>query len=122
VRQSQIEGVGNPGASYFMEAGYIARDDISIYNTMGSTVRFNPRSAPTGNSPAFQAKPSLRGRVINQRAIPMLPAATAPIQNWQRLEAKGASQRKLPISETASGATTYAVMNHNFSCGDMQRV
>lgn len=35
VRESQIDPGSNPGARYFVEAWYVVRDDIDVYNTMG---------------------------------------------------------------------------------------
>lgn len=37
VRESQFSGAEQTGATYFFESWYLAREDINIYNSMGST-------------------------------------------------------------------------------------
>lgn len=115
TRESQIDPVVNPGASYLFEAWYLVRDDIDIYNSMAS-VSGMPNYVAASRQWAFGNQANYRlGPVIDRWVGPDQPDANA--RNSELASAEG--HVRLAVKATALGDGNwrydYAVMNLDFA-------
>jgi hypothetical protein len=112
VHESELDPVRNAGASYYVDAWYVIRDDANIYNTMGWRT-FVPAfvggtwELTVGNT--FQ-----NGAVIDHWVDPASPSATQ--RNVEAVTPRG--RVKLAMKATAIGGGLYrydyALMNFDF--------
>ena len=112
VMEQDIEPLTNAGARYFVEAWYVVRDDVNIFNTMGWR-----EVAPTWNGATwefpvagdFSEGPALHAWVN--------PAALAADQDSALLETPdGRVSVSVAVTDLQDGTWRYdyAVMNHDF--------
>jgi hypothetical protein len=113
VSEAQIDSALQPGAMYWFESWYLAREDINIYNSMASITVTPSRSGtiwPIASANDFRLGPA--------------------IDRWVARNASGANERNIALS-TAEGHTQiavkardignglwrydYVVMNHDFA-------
>ncbi len=113
VRENEIEAGSNPAARYFMEAWYVVRDDINIFNTMGYQ-EFSPNWQTSVWNETLQA-----GFVLGSALDVWVPRGTQSQTQWR-------SELDLPnghihiaskVSDLAGNQTQYdyVVMNYDFA-------
>lgn len=112
VRESAIDQAANPGASWLFESWYIVRDDVNIYNTMGTrpfTATYGGGVWTAGDSAAMKL-----GSAIDRWNE--TPGAFA--SNLSELSVPG-GHTKVAVRVTDLGNGTwrynYAVMNFDFA-------
>lgn len=112
VMEQDLDTLANPGARYFIEAWYVVRDDVDIFNTMGWREVTPTWNGATWEFPVagdFNEGPALDAWVN--------PAAPAPGQDSVVLETGDGSVRVSAIVTDLQDGTwryDYAVMNHDF--------
>jgi|CXWL01.1.fsa_nt_gi hypothetical protein len=120
VHESQLRSANNPGASYFVDAWYVVRDDSDIYNTMGYR-----QVVPVFNGTWLLSNPSetgfVRGPVINAWVDPANPGANA--RNVEINTPEGQVRVAVRATQRTSGLWhyDYAVMNFSYSRADVRR-
>ena len=112
VRESDLDPARNAGATYYMDAWYVVRDDANIYDTQGWRT-----FAPTflGSSWFIAIGNTFHnGAVIDEWVPPASPSATQ--RNTEAVTSNG--HAKLAVKVTAIGAGLYrydyALMNFDF--------
>ena len=113
VNESQFSGAGQTGATYLFESWYLARQDINIYNSMGTVQAGFTRNATTwsvtGNN-AYKLGPA-----IDRWVDPSNPGANA--RNVEVVTPEG--RLKVAVKATSLGGGLwrydYAVMNLDFA-------
>lgn len=110
VAESELVPALNPGATYYIDAWYVVRDDANIYNTMGWRT-FTPAFA-SGNwnvplGPAFH-----NGSVIDE----WVGAASATQRNTEVVTARGRLKLAVKVAALGGGQFRYdyALMNFDF--------
>ncbi len=119
VNESQLRSLTNPGATYFMDAWYIVRDDRDIYNTMGY-VRVQPVFTNTwqlGISGPFTTGPA-----INAWVNPTAPGANATNVEIATPEGRVRVAAKASLLANGLWRYDYALMNIDFSRAQVERV
>jgi hypothetical protein len=115
VRESDAAPSLNPGASFYLEAWYLVRDDVDIYNTMR-----NARGSATWTGSAwtnfvYEAGSHLSGPVIDR----WVPAGTSQADAMSRELATPEGQARMAVRVTDLGSGSfrydYALMNFDFS-------
>ena len=113
VRESQFSGTAQAGATYLFESWYLAREDINIYNSMGTTRATFTRGSSiwsVGGNDQYKLGPAI-DRWVN-------PAA--PGANARSVEIATSEGRvKVAVKATSLGGGRwrydYAVMNLDFA-------
>ena len=113
VRESQFSGTAQAGATFLFESWYLAREDINIYNSMGTTRATFTRGSSTwsvGGNDQYKLGPAI-DRWVN-------PAA--PGANARSVEIATSEGRvKVAVKATSLGGGRwrydYAVMNLDFA-------
>ena len=113
VNESQFSGVGQAGATYLFESWYLARQDINIYNSMGTVqagFTRNPSTwSVTGNN-QYRLGPA-----IDRWVDPSNPGANA--RNVEVVTPEG--RLKVAVKATSLGGGLwrydYAAMNMDFA-------
>jgi hypothetical protein len=111
--ETSIDPALNPGASYLFEVWYVVRDDIQIYNTMGTrpaTFAWMPQ--PAVWSMATQT-PTRLGPAIDRW---IAPGAGAGVRNDELATPEGHAKVAVRTTDLGNGQTRYdfAVMNFDF--------
>jgi len=112
VMETELASGSNPGARYFMEAWYVVRDDINVFNTMGWREVEPAWNGATWEFPVvagFREGPALDAWVD--------PSAPAPGQDSALLEVDAGRVRvSVVVTDLEDGTWRYdyAVMNHDF--------
>lgn len=112
LMERDLEPSANPGARYFVEAWYVVRDDVDIFNTMGWREVTPAWNGATWEFPVagdFSQGPALDAWVN--------PAALATGQDSVVLEtADGSIRVSVAVTDLQDGTWRYdyAVMNHDF--------
>lgn len=119
VNESQLRSAGNAGASYFMDAWYIVRDDRDIYNTMGF-VRVQPAFVSTWNLNI--TGPYTSGPVINHWVNPTAPGPNATNVEIVSPEGHVRMAAKAGLLPNGLWRYDYAVMNFDYSRASVERV
>jgi hypothetical protein len=113
VRESQFSGAGQTGATYRFESWYLARQDINILNSMGSTRATFTRNSTTwsvGGNDQYRLGP-----VIDRWVDPTAPGANA--SNEMVSTPEGNLKVAVRATDLGNGQWRYhyAVMNLDFS-------
>ncbi|GAA0721034.1 BACON domain-containing protein [Dokdonella soli] len=118
VGESQISATANPGASWLFESWYLARDDINIYNSMGTVAtaqNWSPPNPPAQGFWGISASGYKLGPAIDRWVSPTAPPANTG--NTELAVTEG--HAKLAVKATNLGGGIwrydYAVMNLDFS-------
>ncbi|HRQ63438.1 MAG TPA: hypothetical protein PKZ76_00995 [Xanthomonadaceae bacterium] len=115
VRESDMAPSLNPGASFYLEAWYLVRDDVDIYNTMR-----NARGSATWTGSAwtnfvYEVGSHLSGPVIDR----WVAAGTTQADAMSRELATAEGHARLAVRVTDAGGGLfrydYAWMNFDFS-------
>jgi hypothetical protein len=112
LMEQDLDPSANPGARYFVEAWYVVRDDVNIFNTMGWREVTPTWNGATWEFPVagdFSEGPALDAWVN--------PAALAAGEDSALLEtADGRVRVSVAVSDLLDGTWRYdyAVMNHDF--------
>ncbi|MEX0914681.1 MAG: hypothetical protein WD397_00640 [Wenzhouxiangellaceae bacterium] len=112
VMETELVSGSNPGARYFMEAWYVVRDDINVFNTMGWREVAPAWNGATWEFPVvagFREGPALDAWVDS--------SAPAPGQDTALLEVDAGRVRvSVVVTDLEDGTWRYdyAVMNHDF--------
>jgi hypothetical protein len=113
--ESQIDPAVNAGARYFIEGWYVVRDDVAIFNTMGTrplTFAWNPSSQlwNIGNQPSFRL-----GSVLDRWLETTAPAAIS--RDALLTTPEGDVRVTVRVRALGNGRWRYdyAVMNFDFS-------
>lgn len=112
VMEQDLDPLAYPGARYFVEAWYVVRDDIDIFNTMGWREVTPTWNGATWEFPVagdFNEGPALDAWVN--------PAALTPGQDSVVLEtADGNVRVSVAVTDLQNGTWRYhyGVMNHDF--------
>jgi archaellum component FlaG (FlaF/FlaG flagellin family) len=112
VNEAQISTSVNPGATFLFESWYLAREDINIYNSMGTVASTQNWSGTVWGISATTYK--------LDSAIDRWVSPTAPPANAKNSElAVGEGHARLAVKVTDNGNGTwrydYAVMNFDFA-------
>ncbi|HEY6942202.1 BACON domain-containing protein [Dokdonella sp.] len=112
VGESQISLGANPGATFLFESWYLAREDINIYNSMGTVATTQNWNGSVWGISASTYK--------LDSAIDRWVSPTAPPPNAKNSElAVGEGHARLAVKVTDNGDGTwrydYAVMNFDFA-------
>ena len=112
VRESQVSGAANQGATYMMDSWYLAREDINIYNSM-ATVTATPQF--TGGNWTFPDSNYKLGAAIDRWVNPASPPANA--MNSELAVAEGHAKVAVKAVDLGGGnwRYDYAVMNFDFA-------
>ncbi len=112
VGESQISTAVNPGASWLFESWYLARDDINIYNSMGTVATMQNWS---GSVWGVNASGYKLGPAIDRWVSPSAP----PLNAGNTELAVGEGHAKVAVKATNLGGGSwrydYAVMNLDFA-------
>ena len=117
THESQLDPAVNPGATYLIEAWYVARDDIDIYNSM-ATEQITPTWIPGSPGLWYPANPTnyRLGPAIDRWVDPTSPPGNA--QTTELAPAEG-GHTKVAVKATDLGNGSwrydYAVMNLDYS-------
>ena len=113
VRESQFSGAAQTGATYLFESWYLAREDINVYNSMGTTRATFTRSGSVwvvGGNDQYKLGPAI-DRWVNP-AAPGTNARTTALATPE-------GQAKVAVKATDLGGGRwrydYAVMNMDFA-------
>jgi len=114
VGESQISLVANPGATFLFESWYLAREDINIYNSMGTVVSTQNWNS-TNNTWSISASTYKLDSAIDRWVSPTAPPANAKNSEL----AVGEGHARLAVKATDNGDGTwrydYAVMNFDYA-------
>jgi hypothetical protein len=113
VRESQFSGTANAGATYMFESWYLARQDINIYNSMGSKSVTFTRSGSVwavGGNNAYKLGP-----VIDRWVDPTAPGANARSVEISTPEGHVKVAVKVTALPGGLWRYNYAVMNLDFA-------
>jgi hypothetical protein len=112
VRESRIDPALNPGARWLFEAWYVVRDDVNIYNTMG-TIEIEPSFVnTTWLTPTIRG--FRRGPAIDEWIAPATTGGQA--RNTELVTPEGRMRLAVRVSAVAGGwRYDYALMNFDFS-------
>ena len=113
VRESQFSGSGQAGATYRFESWYLAREDVNIYNSMGTTRATFTRTGSTwtvGGNDQYKLGPA-----IDRWVDPAAPGANARSTEISTIE--GHVKVAVKATDLGSGRWRYdyAVMNLDFA-------
>lgn len=117
TRESQLDPAVNPGATYLVEAWYVARDDVNIYNSM-ATERITPTwidGSPGAWLPLTPVNYRL-GPAIDRWVDPANPQANA--RNAELAPPEGGHVKvAVKVADLGNGIWRYdyAVMNLDYS-------
>ncbi len=115
VRESQFSGPAQAGATYMFESWYLAREDINIYNSMGTKPAAFVRSGSVWTIPTDSQTPYRLGPAIDRWVD---PAAPGPNARSVALATPDGNV-KVAVKATALGGGSwrydYAVMNLDFA-------
>ena len=117
TRETQLDPAVNPGATYLLEAWYVARDDINIYNSM-ATEQITPTWVEGSPGVWLPANPTgyRLGPAIDRWVDPTNPPANS--ENTELAPAEG-GHVKVAVKATDLGGGNwrydYAVVNLDFS-------
>jgi len=112
VRESQIEAVSNPQAQYYFQSWYIVRDDVNIYNTMG-TLRVTPSFESVWSLPPTGGMTV--GPALSRWVDPVNPGSNA--SNIELASAEGHARVAVRVQSIGGGLRryNYAVENFDFA-------
>ncbi len=112
VGESQIAAAANPGASWMFESWYLARQDINIYNSMGTVTTTQNWS---GSVWGISAASYQLGPAIDRWVNPTAPPANA--MNSELAVTEGHARVAVKVIDNGDGTWRYiyAVMNLDFS-------
>ena len=114
VGESQISLAANPGATFLFESWYLAREDINIYNSMGTVVSTQNWNS-TNNTWSISASTYKLDSAIDRWVSPTAPPANAKNSEL----AVGEGHARLAVKATDNGDGTwrydYALMNLDFA-------
>lgn len=113
VRESQISGAAQTGATYLFESWYLARQDINILNSMGTNRATFTRNANTwsvGGNDQYKLGPA-----IDRWVDPAAPGANA--RSTMVSTAEGSIKVAVKVTDLGAGRWRYdyAAMNLDFS-------
>ena len=113
VRESQFSGTPQTGATYLFESWYLAREDVNIYNSMGTTRATFTRNATTwsvGGNDQYKLGPA-----IDRWVDPAAPGANA--RSVEVATSEGRVKVAVKATNLGSGRWRYdyAVMNLDFA-------
>lgn len=112
VGESQISLTSHPGSTFIFESWYLAREDVNIYNSMGTVAT---TQAWNGSTWPISASTYKLGPAIDRWVDPVSPPANA----MNRELNVGEGHAKLAVKVTDNGNATwrydYAVMNLDFA-------
>lgn len=113
VPEAALAPTLHPGASYFLEAWYVVRDDADIYNSMGYG-RFNPQWSGTAWQISLSAAHAA-GPLIDRWVDPVLPGPGRA--NVERVTSEGRFKLAVRTQDLGNGRTRYdyALMNFELS-------
>ncbi len=113
VRESQFSGAAQTGATYLFESWYLAREDVNIYNSMGTTRATFTRSGSVwvvGGNDQYKLGPA-----IDRWVDPAAPGSNARTTELATPEGRA----KVAVKTTNLGGGRwrydYAVMNLDFA-------
>ena len=115
VHESELVAALNPGARWFVEAWYVVRDDVALYNTMGNR-EFTPAWIGFWDLDIVpEAAPIPNGAVIDRWVAPGSLAPDA--RNTEVVTAKGRVKLAVRVSPLpdARWRYDYAVMNFDYA-------
>lgn len=118
VRESDVDPAANAGSVLRVEAWYVVREDIDIYNTMATrpvTIAWN---TPMGFSPFWQVgglNPFRLGPAIDRWVDPDAPGAMA--RNVELATPEGRAKIAVKVQDLGGGSFRYdfAVMNFDYA-------
>ena len=113
MRESQFSGTPQTGATYLFESWYLAREDVNIYNSMGTTRATFTRNATTwsvGGNDQYKLGPA-----IDRWVDPAAPGANA--RSVEVATSEGRVKVAVKATNLGSGRWRYdyAVMNLDFA-------
>jgi hypothetical protein len=113
VRESQFSGTGQTGATYRFESWYLAREDVNIYNSMGTTRATFTRSGSAwivGGNDQYKLGPA-----IDRWVDPAAPGANA--SSVEVATSEGRIKVAVKATDIGGGRWRYdyAVMNLDFA-------
>ncbi len=113
VRESQFSGAAQAGATYLFESWYLARDDINVLNSMGTTRATFTRSGSVwvvGGNDQYKLGPA-----IDRWVDPAAPGANA--RTSMVSTAEGQAKVAVKVTDLGGGRWRYdyAVMNLDFA-------
>ena len=113
VRESQFSGAGQTGATYMFESWYLARQDINIYNSMGTVNAMFTRNSTTwsvGGNNQYKLGPA-----IDRWVDPAAPGANA--RSVEVVTPEGRIKVAVKATDLGNGRWRYdyAAMNLDFA-------
>ena len=115
LHESELVAAQHPGARWFVEAWYVVRDDVDLYNTMGNR-EFTPTWAGFWDLDIVpEAAPIPNGAVIDRWVAPGGTAADA--RNTEVVSAKGRLKLAVRVTPQPDGRYRYdyALMNFDYA-------
>jgi hypothetical protein len=118
VPEKKLAHIANDGVSFLFESWYVARDDINIYNSMGS-VSVNPQFS--GSQWSLTGASNYRlGGAIDRWVDPSNPGANARTSELKTAE--GHAKLAAKVTDLGGGRWRYdyAIMNFDFARAETQ--
>jgi hypothetical protein len=109
VNESQISSTVNPGATYLFDSWYLARQDINIYNSMG-TISGTPTYS--GGNWVFAGQSNYKLGSVTDRWVENLPVNTTA-QNVELVNKDGHTKVAVRVVDLGNGQWRYHYAVHN---------
>jgi hypothetical protein len=112
VSESQLDASANPGATWMFESWYLAREDINIYNSMGT---LDTVQHWTGSIWGINSSNYTLGPAIDRWVDPVNPGVNA--MNSELVAPAGHAKLAVKVTDLGSGQWRYdyAAMNFDYS-------